>query len=93
MAKMLTLAFSWRLFEHGQTWSLASPRGQLRTGKNGENWLQNHLWCPNDPRGEGIDDDDDLSMMITSIEVYTFISAGLMTLVEIIDNSSFRQRA
>ena len=18
---------------------------------NGENWLQNHLWCPNDPRG------------------------------------------
>ena len=23
------------------------------------NWLQNHLWCPNDPRGQGIDDDDD----------------------------------
>ena len=22
-----------------------------RTGKNGENWLQNHLWWPNDPRG------------------------------------------
>ena len=78
---------------NGQAWCLASPRGHLRTGKNGENWLQNHLWCPNDPRGEGIDDDDDLSMMITSIEVYTFISAGLMTLVEIIDNSSFRQRA
>ena len=19
--------------------------------KNGENWLQNHLWCPSDPRG------------------------------------------
>ena len=19
--------------------------------KNGENWLQNHLWCPNDPHG------------------------------------------
>ena len=18
---------------------------------NGENWLQNHMWCPNDPRG------------------------------------------
>ena len=31
--------------------SSASPRGQWRTGKNGENWLQNHLWCPNDPRG------------------------------------------
>ena len=28
----------------------ASPRGQWRTGINGENWLQNHLWCPNDPR-------------------------------------------
>ena len=27
-----------------------SPRGQWRTGKNGENWLQN----------EGIDDDDDV---------------------------------
>ena len=22
--------------------------------ENGENWLQNHLWCPNDPRGLGI---------------------------------------
>ena len=27
--------------------------------ENGENWLKNHLWCPNDPRGSGIDDDDD----------------------------------
>ena len=36
---------------NGQAWSSASPRGQWRTGKNGENWLQNHLWCPNDPRG------------------------------------------
>ena len=26
-------------------------RGQRRTGKNGENWFQNYLWCPNDPRG------------------------------------------
>ena len=34
---------------NGQAWSSASPRGQWRTGKNGENWLQNHLWCPNDP--------------------------------------------
>ena len=24
-------------------------QGQWRTGKDGENWLQNHLWCPNDP--------------------------------------------
>ena len=29
----------------------AKYRGQWRTGKNGGNWLQNHLWCPNDPRG------------------------------------------
>ena len=35
---------------NGQDWSSSSPRGQWRTGKNGENWLQNHLWCPNDPR-------------------------------------------
>ena len=43
---------------NGQACSSASPGGQWRTGKNGENWLQNYLWCPNDPRGEGIDDDD-----------------------------------
>ena len=36
---------------NGQAWSSASPRGKWRTGKNGENWLQNYLWCPNDPRG------------------------------------------
>ena len=36
---------------NGKAWSSASPRGQWITGKNGENWLQNHLWCPNDPRG------------------------------------------
>ena len=36
-----------------------SPSGQWRTGKNGGNWLWNHLWCPNDPLGEGIGDDDD----------------------------------
>ena len=28
---------------NGQALSSASPRGQWRTGKNGENWLQNHL--------------------------------------------------
>ena len=36
---------------NGQAWSSASPREQWRTEKTGENWLQNHLWCPNDPRG------------------------------------------
>ena len=34
-----------------QAWSLQSPRGHWRTGENGGNWLRNHLWCPNDPRG------------------------------------------
>ena len=36
---------------NGQAWSSASPRGQWRTGKNGGNWLPNHLWCPNDNHG------------------------------------------
>ena len=27
-----------------------SQRAQWRTGKNEGNWLQNHLWCPNNPR-------------------------------------------
>ena len=31
--------------------------GSGKRGKNGGNWLRNHLWCPNDPRGSGIDDD------------------------------------
>ena len=37
----------------------ASPRGQWRTGGNGGNWLQNHLWCPSDACGQGMDDGDD----------------------------------
>ena len=36
---------------NGQAWSSAGPRGQWRTWKNEENWLRNHLWCPNDLRG------------------------------------------
>ena len=44
---------------NGQAWSSPSPKGQWRMGKNGENWLWNHLWYPNDPRDYGIDDDDD----------------------------------
>ena len=31
---------------NGQAWNSPSPRWQWRTGKNGENWLQKHLWCP-----------------------------------------------
>ena len=26
------------------------PEGSGEQGKKEENWLQNHLWCPNDPR-------------------------------------------
>ena len=39
-----------------QARSSPSPRGQWRTGKNGGHWLRNYLWCPNDPRGLGIDE-------------------------------------
>ena len=35
------------------------PEGSGEQGKMEKNWLQNYLWCPNDPRGYGIDDDDD----------------------------------
>ena len=28
-----------------------SQRAVENRKKNGENWLQNHLWCSNDPRG------------------------------------------
>ena len=34
----------------------------VENGENGENWLRNHPWCPNDPRGQGIDDDDEVHM-------------------------------
>ena len=27
------------------------PEGSGEQGKNGENWLRNHQWCPNDPHG------------------------------------------
>ena len=33
----------------------------VEKGKNREKWLQSHLWCPNNPRGLWIDDDDDES--------------------------------
>ena len=36
---------------NGQAWSSPSPRGQWIKGKYRGNWLRNHLWCPNNPRG------------------------------------------
>ena len=32
------------------------PEGSGEQGEMEKNWLQNYLWCPNDPRGYGIDD-------------------------------------
>ena len=37
----------------------AKSQRAVETGKNGGNWLLNHLWCPKYPRDQGIDDDDD----------------------------------
>ena len=30
---------------------IGKPQTAVENRENGENWLQNHLWCPNDPRG------------------------------------------
>ena len=35
----------WTGMEFGKT------QRAMENRENGENWLQNHLWCPNDPRG------------------------------------------
>ena len=35
----------WKGLEFGKSQRAVENR------ENGENWLQNHLWCPNDPRG------------------------------------------
>ena len=32
--------------------------------------MRSHLWCPNDPRGQGIDDDDDDDPVAQSTEQY-----------------------
>ena len=37
----------------------AKSQRAVENRENEGSWLRNHLWCPNDPRGEGIDDDDD----------------------------------
>ena len=35
------------------------PEGSGEQWKMEKTGCKNHLWCPNDPRGERIDDDDD----------------------------------
>ena len=42
------------------------PEGSGEPEKRG-NWLRNHLWCPNDPRGQGIKDDDDVQLTLTAL--------------------------
>ena len=37
----------------------AKSQRAMENRQNGRNWLQDHLWCPSDPHGQGIDDDDD----------------------------------
>ena len=39
------------------THTISKDQGKWRKKQN-KNWLQNHLWCPNDPRGSELDDDD-----------------------------------
>ena len=45
----------------GEWTGLEFAKSQRAVGnrENGGNWLQNHQWCPNDPRSYGIDDNDD----------------------------------
>ena len=32
----------------GQEWTLPAQLGQLKTGRDGKELLQFHLWCPDD---------------------------------------------
>ena len=56
---LLTIIKRCKLQWYDNVWP--SPRGQWSTEENGGNWLQNHLWCPNNLCGWGKDDDDNLS--------------------------------
>ena len=70
---------------NGQAWSSPSPRGQRRTGENGGNWLRNHLWCPNDPRGQEIHDESVLmadSLQTRILEDWWSVPGCLLVAVE-----------
>ena len=58
---------------NGQVWSSASPRGQWRTGENEENWLRNHLWCPNNLAVKGL-----MMMIMMMMLKETFIKRYLV---------------
>ena len=65
--------------------------GSGEQGKNGGNWSRKNLWCPNDPRGQGIDnedddddDDDDEIAVLLQLEpafIFQLFFAFLMNLV------------
>ena len=65
---------SGKTWGNGQARSSPSPRRQWRTGENGGNWLWNHLWCPSDPRGLVIDDNDDVKLFLVN---WNFLTAFL----------------
>ena len=52
--------------------------------ENGENWLQNHLWCPNDPCGQGVDDDDDEFITCNRPILCDFLLCAIMIAIVII---------
>ena len=45
----------------------SKSQSAVENRENGENQLQNHLWCPNDPRGDNDDDE--------SVQIFFFNSA------------------
>ena len=44
-----------------------SPKAVDNREKNGRNWVWNHLWCPNDPRGQGRDGGHRVSTALLSL--------------------------
>ena len=61
---------------NGHVRSSPSPRGQWRTRKHGGNWVWNHLWRPNNPRGQMIDDGDTWCLLLKWLWYYA-CSCGL----------------
>ena len=59
-----------RLEDNIREWiGLEFSRSQrvVENRENGENWLRNHLWCPTNPHGLGIDNDNDDEFQITKL--------------------------
>ena len=58
----------WTGLEFGKSQRAVENREKWRI------WLQNQLWCPKDPRGWGIDDDDD-DVLLHSFSITHILSA------------------